>query len=184
LREAPGLGAGVADRVEVGESVDDHEVGESPGAGEFPVRLHAGKQRGVGDEPPRFVVDDKALAAGRIGERSLHPRRRASHYQSEKLVRAGDVGQVEREHRQVGVERDGGGPVEETGEVPSYQPAEGMGDFSAIGCELLRAGPGVTAGRGVEMFDDNGQDRRRRRTRPARLAARSGPTSTAMATIA
>src|SRR5579875_3115113 len=46
LRKASGLGAEVADGVAIGQAVDDPEVRESPGSGEFPVGLHTGEKGG------------------------------------------------------------------------------------------------------------------------------------------
>ena len=46
----------------------------------------------------------------------------------------------------VGSKRDGGGPVEQAGQVASHEPAEGVGDFAAVVDELLDAGAGECRG--------------------------------------
>ncbi len=186
LGEASGLGAGVADGVEVGEAVDDHEVGEAPGAGEFPVGLHAGEQGGLGEEAPGFVVDDEAVPAGGVGQGGFHPGGGAGHDEADEGVGAGDGGQVEAEHGQGGVEGDGGGSVEESGEVAVDEAGEGVADLAAVvrvavrwwcrawGCRGSRRAS-TTMGRMGTVVRARACGRGRRRGRCVRWAATGRP---------
>jgi hypothetical protein len=81
-----GLAVCLADRVEVAETVHDHEVSDPKGAGEFPLRLHAREEGRLSKEPPGLVVDDPPLPTARIGERRLHPSRSTRHHEGDEGV--------------------------------------------------------------------------------------------------
>jgi len=162
LGESPGLGAGVADGVEVREAVHDHQVREPPSPGQFPLGLHPSEERRLGEEPPRFVVDHEALPAFGVCEGGLHPRGSTRHDQADEGVGAGDCREVQAEHRDRRVESDGRWPVEQPTEIASHESGEGVADFPAVGAELLDAGAGHRLSWVEEGVDDHRQDRHRR----------------------
>ncbi len=90
--EAAGEGSGltvvVADGVEVGEPVDDEEVGDAESSRELPLGLHSGQQGGLAHEAPGLVVDHPALAGIGIGEGGFHPGGGAGHDHGDELIRA------------------------------------------------------------------------------------------------
>ena len=87
--EVPGADAGVADGVEVGQPVDDHQVGDPQAPGTVSTAIASGpSSAGCAHQPPRLVVDHPALTAGRVGQGGFHPRRRAGHHQGDQRVRA------------------------------------------------------------------------------------------------
>jgi hypothetical protein len=72
--------------------VHDHQVGEAPSSAELPVGLHASEQRGLGEQPPGFVVDDKPLAAVGVSQGRFYPGGGAGHDETYEGVRTRDSG--------------------------------------------------------------------------------------------
>jgi hypothetical protein len=153
------LAVGFADGVEVAEAMDDHEIGDAEGAGQLPLGLHAGEERRLTEKAPSLVVDHPSLSRGGVGEGGLHPCRGAGHHEGNEGVGAADAGEVEADHREGGVESDGGGSVEETGQVAVDEAGEGVPGVAAVVAELGDAGPCRVTG-GVEEMVDHGRERR------------------------
>src|SRR5699024_6802776 len=89
-----------------------------------------------------------------VGDGGFHPGGGAGHQERGERIAALDTGQVEADHRQVGVERGGGGPVEQPGQIPAHESCQRVGDGAAVGDELLDAGASHRLGRGEHRLDD------------------------------
>lgn len=90
--EGSGLAVVVANGVEVGEPVDDEQVGDAEASGELPLGLHASQEGRLAHEAPGFVVDDPALSGVGVSEGGFHPRGGAGHDHGDELVGALDGG--------------------------------------------------------------------------------------------
>ncbi len=145
---APG-GAGRGDGVEIGQAVQDQQVGDAVGARQLPLRLHPPQQRGAAQQPPRLVVHHppRAGLVARSGEGLLQPRRRARHRDGQGGVVGSERGQIQHHHRRGRVETVGGRAVEHAGEVAAGQAAQRMHEVGAV------AGPGGDGGAGPRSRD-------------------------------
>ena len=73
-----------------------------------------------------------------------------------------------------GSKADGGGAVEEPGQVPIDEPPEGVGHVAPVGAQLAHAGAPPRRSGLEEGFDGRGQDRHRRRRRGVRQGGVQG----------
>ena len=140
-----GLGVGVADRVQVGEPVQHHQVGDAVGAGELPLLLHPAPQRQRAHQPPGLVVDHPAFRR-RSGECALQPTGRAGGRHRQGVVVGPERGQVQHHHRGIGVQVVGAGGVEHARQVPAHQAPQPVHQVPSVGQPVLER-HAVAAGR-------------------------------------